>query len=581
MAVNGDENRYGDQQDSPSDVGRNIKDLNNQFNNAKNTSDVGKGVGEAAKTGAEMANTAANTAASTAATTAATAGAEIAADAAAGSALGPVGTAVGAVWGARHTIVKVLGAVGIFFLVIVCFFFSLPSIVTNGIFGFDGSNNDENQTIESYYAELADAIQEVIDDAYADAVEKSKKMIKDGGYDYDISLLNLTDNAKNSANYDVANILATYSVMVGEDEEVSKSDMINKLKAHKNEFFPISSEEKTEVTLVPAEYWTYTMQNIPVVTSKRQTGTIDGVPQYEYRWAYRDVYQRDELLTAEEEMEVDYCIEAIVETGTVDNYFNTLVNVHNYSCYLKNGTITVSPTEVETKYLAVTIGSFNSSVLQTAFDYDPDALYADTKQTNAEVVAIKTEGLKALLYGSYGTGSQIPLTDAELLAILNSLECNDLRKSLVATGLSLVGKVPYFWGGKSPAGWNDEWWQPKLVTAAGNSTTGTIQPYGLDCTGFTDWTFKTTVGFTLYGSDKYIQIRNCYPIPESELKSGDLGFLVNPDGTQRHALLFVCYDENGNRVWVHCTSPDGVIVNTPSYDYKIKTYRPNGFDYGD
>lgn len=237
-----------------------------------------------------------------------------------------------------------------------------------------------------------------------------------------------------------------------------------------------------------------------------------------------------------------------------------LINVHSYSCYEKDGITTVSPTETEVEYLAVTIGSFNSSVLQKAFDYKPDALYGDSSMTNAEVVKIKTDGLKSLLYGNYASGASVPVTDEELLEILNGLECNDTRKALVQTGLSLVGKVPYFWGGKSAAGWNSEWGQPKVVTASGSSTTGTIQPYGMDCTGFTDWVYKTTLGISLYEPEKYNQVKNCHPITESELKSGDIGFLMNSDGTTRHALMFVGYDENGKRVWVHCTTPNGVFV---------------------
>ena len=106
--------------------------------------------------------------------------------------------------------------------------------------------------------------------------------------------------------------------------------------------------------------------------------------------------------------------------------------------------------------------------------------------------------LKMTLYGSLGSGLAVPLTDAELIAFLNKQNCNATRKHIVATGLSLVGKVPYFWGGKSPPGWNDEWNTPKLVTAAGSSTSGTIRPYGLDCSGFSDWVYKTAVGVSLY-----------------------------------------------------------------------------------
>lgn len=80
------------------------------------------------------------------------------------------------------------------------------------------------------------------------------------------------------------------------------------------------------------------------------------------------------------------------------------------------------------------------------------------------------------LYGTASNGSAVPLTDTELIAFLARQNCSETRKLIVKTGLSPVGKVPYFWGGKSPAGWNDEWNTPKLVTAAGSTTSGIPMP---------------------------------------------------------------------------------------------------------
>ena len=58
------------------------------------------------------------------------------------------------------------------------------------------------------------------------------------------------------------------------------------------------------------------------------------------------------------------------------------------------------------------------------------------------------------------------------------------REAVVRTACSLVGKVNYFWGGKSLViGWDSHWGQLRQVTAAGSSTTGTYRPYGMDCSG--------------------------------------------------------------------------------------------------
>ena len=104
-----------------------------------------------------------------------------------------------------------------------------------------------------------------------------------------------------------------------------------------------------------------------------------------------------------------------------------------------------------------------------------------------------SNALKMTMYGSLTSGTVPPITDAELNAYLNSLTCSGTRKELMRAALSLVGRVPYFWGGKSAPGWNEAWNTPRLVTSAGSSSTGTIRPYGLDCSGFTDWVYRLWV----------------------------------------------------------------------------------------
>lgn len=69
------------------------------------------------------------------------------------------------------------------------------------------------------------------------------------------------------------------------------------------------------------------------------------------------------------------------------------------------------------------------------------------------------------------------------------------RRMGVTYALALVDKVDYFWGGKSLVlGWDDRWGELTEVTAEGSDSTGTEQPYGLDCSGFVDWAFYNASG---------------------------------------------------------------------------------------
>jgi len=58
------------------------------------------------------------------------------------------------------------------------------------------------------------------------------------------------------------------------------------------------------------------------------------------------------------------------------------------------------------------------------------------------------------------------------------------REAVVRAACSLVGKVNYFWGGKSLViGWDSRWGTLQKVWADGSPTTGTYRPYGVDCSG--------------------------------------------------------------------------------------------------
>ena len=100
-----------------------------------------------------------------------------------------------------------------------------------------------------------------------------------------------------------------------------------------------------------------------------------------------------------------------------------------------------------------------------------------------------------------------------------------------------MGKVNYFWGGKSLViGWDSRWGQLTKVWADGSSTTGTYLPYGLDCSGFVDWVFyNVTDGEYVigHGGGAHMQHSYCTPISWDEAQPGDLVFC---DANNRHGL---------------------------------------------
>ena len=88
-----------------------------------------------------------------------------------------------------------------------------------------------------------------------------------------------------------------------------------------------------------------------------------------------------------------------------------------------------------------------------------------------------------LLGGAIGN---LAVTEADAKELLASLpaDLSAERREIIETACQLVGKVNYFWGGKSLVlGWDSRWGTTMQVTAPGSSTTGTYRPYGMDCSG--------------------------------------------------------------------------------------------------
>ena len=136
------------------------------------------------------------------------------------------------------------------------------------------------------------------------------------------------------------------------------------------------------------------------------------------------------------------------------------------------------------------------------------------------------------------------------------------REAVVRSACSLVGKVNYFWGGKSLVlGWDSRWGELRQVTAAGSSTTGTYRPYGLDCSGFVDWVFYNQSGGSYvigHGGGATMQHSYCTDISWSDAQPGDLVFY--PDNS--HVGIVGGVDEDGNILIVHCASGHNNVVIT-------------------
>lgn len=185
--------------------------------------------------------------------------------------------------------------------------------------------------------------------------------------------------------------------------------------------------------------------------------------------------------------------------------------------------------------------------------------YAFTDEQN-DMLDDLLENLE-LLGGAIGN---LAVTEADAKELLASLpaDLSAERREIIETACQLVGKVNYFWGGKSLVlGWDSRWGTTMQVTAAGSSTTGTYRPYGMDCSGYVDWVFYNATGGEYiigHGGGASAQHTYCTTISWDEALPGDLVFY--PEDS--HVGIVGGRDESGNLLIIHCASGYNNVVIT-------------------
>ena len=200
-------------------------------------------------------------------------------------------------------------------------------------------------------------------------------------------------------------------------------------------------------------------------------------------------------------------------------------------------------------------------------------IYVFTKYQN-DALDILLENLGSL---NIPMGS-LTISQEDAIALLENLpdDLDPARKAVLETAVQLVGRVSYFWGGKSlTLGWDDRWGVPTEVTAAGSGSTGTVRPFGLDCSGFVDWTFYNATNGSYYpgrGGGAATQHSYCANIAWSDAQPGDLVFY--PDDS--HVGIVGGKDADGNLLIVHCSGGANGVVITGSAGFTTVA-RPDRF----
>lgn len=163
----------------------------------------------------------------------------------------------------------------------------------------------------------------------------------------------------------------------------------------------------------------------------------------------------------------------------------------------------------------------------------------------------------------YQRAVRVPSEVKPLLGETLAGERDPDRRALVRTACGLVGRVGYFWGGKSRSeGWDRAWGRWRRVTAEGSDSTGRFRRYGLDCSGLVSWASAAALGdpeaYDAVGEGVRAQYAACQPVPLP--RPGDLAFFSDLS----HVGIVLGRDGEGMLWVVHCSASLGGVVVTPA-----------------
>ena len=233
-------------------------------------------------------------------------------------------------------------------------------------------------------------------------------------------------------------------------------------------------------------------------------------------------------------------------------------------------TRTVDGERVTTLHISVQI----KDAMQMADEY---GFTAQQREMLEELLKPDYDDIFLSLIGNYQPGGT-PIGPVDISDIQGTLpdDLDPLRESIVLTAYQLLGKVTYFWGGKSLVlGWDSRWGTPTTVTAPGSGSTGKVLPFGLDCSGFVDWTFyNATSGAYLpgRGGGAASQHGYCTNIAWSDALPGDLVFYADDS----HVGIVCGYDSVGNLLVIHCSGGQNGVVVTGREGFAVAA-RPDLF----
>lgn len=140
--------------------------------------------------------------------------------------------------------------------------------------------------------------------------------------------------------------------------------------------------------------------------------------------------------------------------------------------------------------------------------------------------------------------------DTEQSVIEHAIQMTDspVRQAFILTAASIIGRVPYEWGGKASfPGFDPSWY---TFDSSGRQK-------GLDCSGYTQWVMRTAgyKDWAQFGwTGDYLSHKELEPINRTELMPGDFGLYYPNTDQVNHIGIYL-----GNGYWIHCSSSSNTV----------------------
>lgn len=350
--------------------------------------------------------------------------------------------------------------------------------------------------IKDRLEDATELLEYLLQEEYGEQIEAVQQDIINKSYDINTSMESLYEKGSIFTEVDYVALMAAYITIIRHDFTI-----------HDIEFITFSEEKKEIEYTVPIKTYDYEeLENGEIIVNRVKYITEAGT---------YDIVSKNEDGTY------------FVETKEVNPEVKSIA-YGDYTLHL------ITPEELIEQY-----GEYSS-------EEELEALIASSTKRSESLHAsgVSIEGLAQSIMLNLGTTEYID--EGGKNALVTAIENSDANTAaLLTTASSLLGMVPYEWGGKpSKAGYDSSWW--------------TIQDgkqKGLDCSGFVCWSFMTA-GYGNYNNlySTYDTLKTQEYISKDELKPGDLGLLNHGENTN-HVGIYL-----GDGYFIHCSSSKGTVV---------------------